>query len=203
VTPWYQLTRVIWWPRRRAVAVASAAIVVGVTVGLIAALGWYPATADAARADVLTGLAFGVTAGAVAGVGVRRFRRQWAELEVLSDVDRLRAIHAVHFGEDVGSERLALATLEFASWQRRWIEARRPYGIGAFAGVFAGQLLFATWMMVRVDAWGGAVAVGALAGAMTLATFRADRARTRLPGRLWDAEWYARRRLGRLDPPPA
>ena len=69
--------------------------------------------------------------------------------------------------------------------------------------VCAAQLIVASWAMFGQGIWGGAIGVGVPATALSLARWRGDRSGKELPGHLWNAEWYARWRLGRLDPPPS
>jgi hypothetical protein len=197
VTPWYQLTRLIWWPRSPRTAALACGLLVGVPSGVLGYLGVFAMTLGTTPGGLTTGLCQAAFFGLIAGVVARRVRRRWVELEDRSDVERLIAIHAVHFGEDVGSDPLALTTLEFAAWQRARIENRaREYGLswlGCAGGFAAGSAL----IQAQAGLWIRAAGCALLAVVLLLLGLDGSKRWKRLAEPLWNAEWYAAWRLQR------
>jgi hypothetical protein len=197
VTPWYQLTRLVWWPRSLTGAFVLFAVLGGLPFGLLVASGLYPGavaiTTPASLIDVLVG---GLLAGTAAGWFAGYLRRGWAEMEGLGDVERLVAIRAVHFGTDVGSSELAAVTLEFARWQRAKIDAKRQDPIVYGCIFFGAQFVVSSWWLISRGAWLHAVVSVGLSAALITIGWRGYRAIKGSRTNLWNAEWYAAQRLG-------
>ena len=195
MTLWYQLTRLIWWPRSPYVASALFGVLIGALFAGLSAVGMYGVTYSGASPDVIVGLLVGLLFGTFAAATTWRVRRRWAELEVVSDVERLTAIHAVHYGEDVGTERLAAATLEFAAWQRARIERRSRETALNLCGVFGGMAFGGVLVLAQGGHWLEAAAAVPVALLLTFIGINGERRMRRLPDELWRAEWYATWRL--------
>ena len=199
VTPWYQLTRLVWWPGSPFVASALFGLVSGLVLAGLTVAGVFQ-TSGISGNNATGAITFGVVFGFLQGArGVWVCRRRWAELEVLSDWERARLIHVVHFGEDPGTTVLAAATVEFAAWKRSQAEQRwnRTGGIVAatIVAIFVGFHAIDYFLAADVARGALGVSVAGSAGLVAWQLYRGQEARRR---NLWNAEWYSRQRLDRL-----
>jgi hypothetical protein len=176
-----------------ALLVAAPLVVLG-AVGMYDGFAGYPV-----RADLVHGLLQGGLIGAALGVAAMRVRSRWPGLEPLTDVERLSAVHAVHFGEDVGNERAAGPTFEFAAWQRSEIERKQPDRLLSACAVMSGLMLGRVLWSSQHGSWLGVLGALLLGAAFGYVGLAGDARRKALRDNLWFAEWYAAQRLQRTD----